>query len=628
MKIALCTSPHLDHNFYYHLHSESSRSATQPFVPLGLLSLAACLEKRSDVIEILDLNKFIGEDLFNGRDFYKNIAVFIQKSEPDILGFMTEADSYHHILMISRECKKLLPNVKILLGGPHASVTDYETLKNFPFIDIIIRGEGETSIVELMDCLKTSKNLGLIKGISYRSENGAIIQNVDRPLIDNLDNLPIPAYHLYNISFASSVYVEVGRGCPYACTFCFTAPYWKRRHRIKSSERIFHEITLLMERYHIRHFIFIHDLFTMNQEWVRSFCNDILRRNLDITWSCSSRTDTIDVDLVDLMSNAGCKAIYYGLEVGSKKTKVVIKKRLNVQKALHIISQTISHGIEVTVGLMLGFPHESENSIRKTFRLFFTLLKMDVPKVNIFRVCPFKGSLMYENYKDMLYFDGHFLDLPLCKTLREENLENMRGYPEIFSGYYRYKTELEDEDFLKGVDELSPIMGLLRYPIMAILGATDDGLGLIEGWTKWIFNYNQKHCPANSLTHYGTVEDFLLFLGEIAQKNKKCEYITDLIEYEKIKNEFRNINTSLKSPSDRDSAEQICIHPTVNLQAKNGYMKVLKFNYDIKRIIEQIRNGNVNRVEKESCYIVFYIDKLGELNTAKIKQIGAKTTPA
>jgi hypothetical protein len=204
----------------------------------------------------------------------------------------------------------------------------------------------------------------------------------------------------------------------------------------------------------------------------------------------------------------------------------------------------------------------------------------------------------------------------------------MRGYPEIFSGYYRYKTELEDEDFLKGVDELSPIMGLLRYPIMAILEVTEDELGLVKRWTKWIFNYNQKHYPANSLTHYGTVEDFLLFLRDIAQKNKKCEYITNLIQYEKIKNEFRNINASLKSPSKRDSVERICTHHTVNLQVKNRYMEIMKFNYDIKRIIEQIRTGNVNSVEKESCYIVFYIDKLGELNTAKINQIGAKTNPA
>src|SRR3989304_542592 len=205
MKIALCTSPHLDHNFYYHLHSENSRIATQPFVPLGLLSLAACLEKRSDVVEILDLNKFIGEDLFNGRDFYKNIAVFIQKSEPDILGFMTEADSYHHILMISRECKKLLPNVKILLGGPHASVTDYETLKNFPFIDVIVRGEGEATMVELVEGLQREGRAGSVRGVSYRSESVAGVGNDDRPPGDSPPALPVPAFLLHNISPTDTV---------------------------------------------------------------------------------------------------------------------------------------------------------------------------------------------------------------------------------------------------------------------------------------------------------------------------------------------------------------------------------------------------------------------------------------
>src|SRR3989338_2707038 len=164
--------------------------------------------------------------------FYRNVAALIQRHGPDILGFMTEADSYHHVLAISKECKKLMPRTTIILGGPHASVTDYETLRNFPFIDLIVRGEGEASIAELVEGIKGNK---------------------DRPLIEDLDTLPVPAYHLYDISPTDCVYVEAGRGCPHACTFCFTAPYWKRQYRVKSPERVISEMALLREQYHVRH---------------------------------------------------------------------------------------------------------------------------------------------------------------------------------------------------------------------------------------------------------------------------------------------------------------------------------------------------------------------------------------
>ncbi len=622
MKISLCTSPHLDHNFYYQEHSTGI--VTLPFVPLGLLSLAACLEKRCEEVEIIDLNQLIGTTIPNDRDFYRNIATLIQGHNPDILGFMTEADSYHHILAISKECKKLLPRVIIVLGGPHASVTDYETLKDFPCIDMVVRGEGEVSMVELVEALRRDGDIGSVRGISHRTRNGAVIRNEDRPLIEGLDSLPVPAYHLYNISPTDTVYLEVGRGCPYACTFCFTAPYWKRQYRVKSPERVFSEMGLLLEKYHIRHFNLVHDLLTVDRRWVERFCTGLLERNLGVTWTCSSRVDTVDAELIGLMSRSGCKAIYYGLEVGSRGMQKAIKKRLDPQRALDIIRQTMSQGIEVTVGLMLGFPQESENSIRKTLRLFFSLLKMEAPKVHIFRVCPFRGSPMHEDCKGSLYFDGHFLDIPLCKTLQEENLALMRRYPEMFSGYYRYRTRLDDEDFLKGIDELSPIMGTLRYPILSILETSGDGLGLLKAWAQWISNHNRNHRPAKSLTHYGTAEEFLLFLRDTTQGNGRSEYVADLIQYEKIKNDFRKAVAPASGLSTRDSAKQRRPRQTTRFPKKTKYVRIKKFKYDVKRIIEQIRSGTVSRIEKQGCYIMFFTDSLGELNTAKINRLGAE----
>lgn len=624
MKVCLCTSPHLDHNFYYQAYSEDSRIVTLPFVPLGLLSLGACLETRCEKVEIIDLNKLVNGAVPNDQYFYRNVAALIQRHGPDILGFMTEADSYHHVLAISKECKKLMPRTTIILGGPHASVTDYETLRNFPFIDLIVRGEGEVSIAELIDGIKGNKDIGSVNGISYRSGNGDITRNEDRPLIEDLDTLPVPAYHLYDISPTDCVYVEAGRGCPRACTFCFTAPYWKRQYRVKSPERIISEMALLREQYHVCHLNLVHDLFTTDRRWVQRFCSGVLESNLGVTWTCSSRTDTVDGELVGLMARTGCKAIYYGLEVGSNEMQETVKKRLDLQDAMDIIRLTMSHGIEVTVGIMLGFPRESEASVRETTKLFFSMLRTGVPKVNVFRVCPFRGSPMHEDHKDTLYFDGHFLDLPLCRTLQRKNLGLMRRHPGIFSGYYRYKTQLDDEDFLKGIDELSPIMGLLRYPILAVLEGSGDELGLLKEWARWIHNHNRRHRPEGPLTYYGTVEEFLLFLKDMVKGGGGKEYVTDLIQYETIKNELRKVAASASVLSAGNSGKRGNVPKAVHFPKKSKHVRIKRFSYDVKGIIERLRLGSIGDVDRKSCYVMFFVNGLGELNTAKINRHGVE----
>src|SRR3989338_4111906 len=623
MKICLSTSPHLNHSFYYQGRSTNTRIVTLPFVPLGLLSLAACLEERRKDVEVIDLNRPIGGGVPNDQDYYRNVARLIQRHEPDVLGFMTDADSYHHVLNISEECKRLRPRTVIVLGGPHASVTDYETLKNFPFIDVIVRGEGEATMVELVEGLQRDGRAGSVRGVSYRSESGAVVRNEDRPLLDDLDTLPVPAYHLYNISPTDTVYVEAGRGCPHACTFCFTAPYWKKKYRVKSPERIFSEMALLKERYGLRHFNLVHDLFTTDRRWVQGFCNGLLERGLDVTWACSSRTDTVDAGLLGLMARAGCKAIYYGLDAGSEKMQKTIKKCLDLQGGLEVIRQTMSLGIEATVGLMVGFPWESEDSLSKTIGLFFSLLRMDVPKVHIFRVCPFKGSLMHEDYKGLLYFDGHFLDFPLRKTLRGKGMGLMRRYPEIFSGYHRYRTRLEDEDLLKGIDELSPIMGLFRYPLLALLEGSGDGLELFRRWAQWISDHNLNYHPSKPLTHYGTAGEFLLFLKDTAAEEGGSGYINDLLRYEEIKNNLREASASAPRPPTGDSIRQRQADHPILFPRKNRYVRIKKFNYNVKGIIEQIKAGNVNP-EERSCHILFFIDGLGKLNTARVNRFGTR----
>lgn len=600
MKICMCSSPHLDHNAFYQVHTQGSRALAVPFAPLGLLSIAACLEQQKQNVEIIDLNRLINNTSFESPRFYTDLAWGICRHQPDVLGFMTDADSYHHTLAIARECKNLMPGARIVLGGPHASVTDRDTLEAFDFIDFVVRGEGEASMTELAGVLRGGRDPGSVRGLSYRSEAGDIVQNQDRPLLRELDSLPVPAFHLYQPMPTDSIYVEAGRGCPYACTFCFTAPYWKRRYRVKSPARIIREMALLNERHGLRRFHLVHDLFTTDKTWVRTFCRDLIESRLPITWTCSSRTDTVDEQLLALMGCAGCTGIYYGLEVGSHEMQKVVRKNLDLGPAIETVRQTMQEGIEVTVGIMLGFPGEPEESLKSSLELFSLLLRIGVPKLNVFRVCPFRGSLMYEQNKDGLCFDGHFRDFPLHTSLDARNRDLMMRYPAIFSGYFRYRTRVDNEDFLRGIDELSPIMGLLRYPILALLDSGMNELELLQRWAGWIHAHNLKERPNNPLTAYGTVDDFLAFLRSLVPIGISG-YLSDLVQYEATKNDLRK--------------------SLVRGQGPRGETMVMRqFAFDIKDVLDRLATRRMSNIEPKKCSILFFAGTEGDLRTATITQ--------
>ena len=600
MKICLCSSPHLGHNFFYQARPQGSRAIALPFAPLGLLSIAACLEQQNQNVEIIDLNRLINDTSLESPSFYTELACRICRCQPDVLGFMTDADSYHHILAISRECKNLMPGARIVLGGPHASVTDIDTLAAFDFIDFVIRGEGEAAMTELAGVLGGGGYPRSVRGLSYRSEAGGIVRNEDRPLLRNLDSLPVPAFHLYEPMSTDSIYVEAGRGCPYSCTFCFTAPYWKRQYRVKSPARLMFELALLNGRYGIRRFHLVHDLFTTDKTWVQTLCRELIESRLQITWTCSSRTDTVDEELLALMSCAGCTGIYYGLEAGSHEMQRAVRKHLDLGAAVDTIRQTMLEGIEVTAGIMLGFPGESEESLRSSLELFSLLMRIGVPKLNIFRVCPFRGSSMHEQHKDRLFFDGHFLDFPIHTFLDARNRDLMMRYPAIFSAYFRYKTLVENEDVLRGIDELSPIMGLLRYPILAVLDRGMGELELLRRWAEWIRTHNLKERPNNPLTAYGTVDDFLAFLRSLVPIGVR-DYLGDLIQYEAAKNDFRK---SLEAGQRPPGAGVV----------------VRRFAFDIREVLDRLASRRKGGIEPKDCRILFFADTAGELRTATITQ--------
>ena len=288
-------------------------------LPLGLLSLAAVLEESGHEVSLVDLNYALSEgELALDEDFYAASVAQIVGQSPQVVGFSTMCNSFHIALRMAEAIKAQMPRVLVLLGGPQVSVADVETLCAFPFVDLVLRGEAEQTLPRLMSALAEGQMPTQLPGLTYRT-NGRVVRNPDVPLVRDLDGLPVPAYHLFPYSMHGAAAVDVGRGCPFACSFCSTSTFWRRQARNKSTERIIKEMWMLKRQYEVTRFTFMHDLFTLNKRRLRDFCDRLQEEKMDISWSCSARVDCVDAQLLRRMADSGCAAVFYGVETGSPR---------------------------------------------------------------------------------------------------------------------------------------------------------------------------------------------------------------------------------------------------------------------------------------------------------------------
>jgi radical SAM superfamily enzyme YgiQ (UPF0313 family) len=428
-----------------------------------------------------------------------------------------------------------------MLGGVHASMMHRETIERFPEIDFVLRGECELAFSDFVDCLGASCNLDTVGNLTYRAD-GAVIVNPELPLIENLDTLPFPNLSLFELGADDAIWAEIGRGCPFKCTFCVTAPYWKRKHRIKSAERIIQEIEALLSATGRTDFNFTHDLFTTNREWVLGFCKKLVASGLNITWTCSSRTDTIDDEQIYWLKQAGCRNIYFGIETGTAELQARIDKNLNLLHALDIVTKTIDAGIDVTVGFIAGLPYESDVSLKGILDMALELLKHPGATVHLFGFGAYSGSSHYERIYPDLEFDHNFLDFPLPEFVHTENCRMMKEHFDIFSRYARFKSyDGLSVDVIRAAEEFLPLVSTLRNLVFKL---NDSGIGpfdLLVAWSGWIYAYHKKHSQQVSNPYQGTVEEFLKFLEYfLDERQQLTSQMAEFIRWERLKDAFRS----------------------------------------------------------------------------------------
>ncbi|MFH1478216.1 MAG: radical SAM protein [Candidatus Omnitrophota bacterium] len=374
--------------------------------PLGLLYIASYLKYSNPEMEINVLDSPAYKIGLEG--FKKKLSYF----NPDIVGISIYTTTFSMSLKTAESVKEMFPKAIVVAGGPHASILPEECLSS-SWIDVVVIGEGERSFTELAQCVSRKDDLDKVVNIVYKKDGRIIHTRLDSANVD-MDALPLPARDLVDMRLyhpAQGTYrwlpatnMITSRGCPFRCSFCSKIIFGSF-YRTQSCKKTVKEIESLIRDYGIREIIFNDDVFTMDRKMTVSLCDMLVERDLDLTWSCSTRVNLVDKDILGKMREAGCISIGYGIESGDKDILKKIDKGSSLENAKKVIAWTKGSGIETRAFYILGFPGETMETIEKTID---ASLELDADFVIYNFAIPLPGTELYEESRKngVLLYDG------------------------------------------------------------------------------------------------------------------------------------------------------------------------------------------------------------------------------
>lgn len=356
--------------------------------PFSLFTLAASLEKNTEFeVDIVDLEAI---------EQRSSTKVSLEKTFKDdnalIFGITATTQTRSEAIRTAKVIKRLHPQALIIVGGVHFMHCDKDTLNNVPEVDVVVRGEGEETLVELAHAIERRTSYEKIKGITYRSES-ELIQNPDRNLITGLDDLPgyekyswdeYPEYLFGYPDRVPAISVMSSRGCPYQCVFCSKAG---QQYRLKSPERAVDEIEILKDRFNIKGVNFLDLTLTASPRHVEALCTEMIERDIDVIWWCESRAN-IRLELLDMMKQAGCVSIALGVESGSPRIISSTKKAITIEQVVQFCERCRDLGIFVVPYFMFSLPGETEDDVRLSIDLIEKLERITQP-------CSFQPTMIF-----------------------------------------------------------------------------------------------------------------------------------------------------------------------------------------------------------------------------------------
>jgi radical SAM superfamily enzyme YgiQ (UPF0313 family) len=552
---------------------------------IGTLNLATILNEESEYdAEIIDFNYLFSKGIIekdkNTEILIRNMTQYILDKKPDVVGFSCLCNCYHVFVKLSHYIKFIDSKIKIIFGGPQASLTAKDSLEAFPWVDIIALGEGEKTIVNIIKALDNKALLKTTNGIAFRDKNEIVIRDIT--YIDNLNTLIYPDYSLLpyfeNLDY---IQMEVGRGCPFSCTYCSTKTFWKRKFRVKSVDRILEEVEILYTKFGKKHFNFVHDLFTFNKNIILEFCDKVIEKDLKIKWTCSARIDTLNKELIYKMAQCGCTEIFIGIETGSKRMQKIVNKNLDlddIDENIQILKQS---KIGVVFSFIYGFPEESQDDLRDTIFFIKKLGDLGFNKIQLHQCSILAGTEMYEKYKEQLVFKENFSDISSVTKINDYK-DIITKYPHIFPQFYNLRN-----------------------------GSTIDQYKYLPEFTIYVINYLRNSMSStyrlllsyfnnDILNLYDSIDKFdeicMENFGLLTGKNELiyAKMICDFIKY----NEFGSYTFNIRNMY---SYEVDFIGFKVS--SKNNDIQVKKYDIDVLKVEKE--NLPLDKIKYEPIDVMF-----------------------
>lgn len=353
---------------HYSRGVEKSRGV---YPSLGLLYIASVLESKRHRVKVIEC------------DVEKEPEVVIERTlkvfKPEVVGIYTMTWTFRQSCTIAEKVKALLPHIKVIAGGPNVASFPLLTVQYGDF-DYAVVGEGEATVVELIEAIEQGKGVHTIEGIVFR-DGGSVVQAGERPYLEDINTISFPARHLVPMDCFYDVFTREqrfatmisSRGCPFDCTYCDRKNRMGRKWRPRDPLNVIEEMGEVKRKFGIREFMFFDDEFIINRERTYEFCEQLMQKGLDIIWECRARVDMVDRELLKVMKRAGCYRIRFGFESGDNRILKVLKKGITVEQSMETARLAKEAGIEVFGYFMMGSPEETPETLKKTLHLALVL---------------------------------------------------------------------------------------------------------------------------------------------------------------------------------------------------------------------------------------------------------------
>ncbi|MBI2601738.1 MAG: B12-binding domain-containing radical SAM protein [Deltaproteobacteria bacterium] len=597
-------------------------------VPLGLLSIASYLKKHLQIeANVVHLGPYIQSEVIQRNSkLYDNCVDFLLEKFPsDVYGFSAIVTTEIPALQIAERLKRKNRGTKIVFGNQWSAVNDVSVMKAFPFIDFIVRGEGEITFSQLIESLLFNNDFYSIEGLTFRKETtGDIVRNCDRKRIQNLDSLSFYDYNLLHPSlngYAPSKFggihglLEFGRGCPFSCSFCATTRHWTQTISVFSIERTIRDIRTL-ETQGCQFVEFTYDNFGTRPKEIARFCEDLMVSGVKVRWSVRCRLDCLSDKVISLLKRANCVSILVGLESGSEKVIEKIGKKLSFEKGLKTIEKLLESGITVSSSFVCGMPFEDKDDVVETMKLACVLASYGeraystihfhtpLPGTPVTKQALLSNKIKFSEDSRISPDFSRYLNW-VDDSRFPEDQSLIDAFPDLFTGYAYIENEnVSAQHYVSLAGYFNVLVRFYPLTILCIITKLEEeGSDFITEFENFIASkgLNARDLLSINSHSIASPKELLGNFVEFFYSIDLCHdtFASSIFDYETVICDFPSQNTG-------NLHRQIDIEKKVNLN-----IMVREYDFDVPKVISKMRrslfstrNGK-NLLCNEKTYLVF-----------------------